>query len=166
MAAFLVYNELKEIKGVKRLLKQKSVLPVVEQQRIMDSWLDHRLKVLLPKLMQESGIDMWIVLAREYNEDPVYLSLIPYLQRTASRLSGLVFYLDVNKGLECLSISRPNPNLEKYYKGMWDSKVEDQWQCLKRIIDERNPQKIGINTSPTFALADGLSLRKPFLVKS
>ncbi|QNO15488.1 M24 family metallopeptidase [Alkalicella caledoniensis] len=107
--------------------------------------------------MKRTGIDMWVVLAREYNEDPVYKTLIPYLQRTASRLSGLVFYLDSSDVLECLSISRPSPTLEKFYKGMWDSNTESQWESLNRIISERNPKNIGINTSKDYALADGLS---------
>ena len=136
---------------------EKKLLPVKQQQLIMDGWLKDRLENILPGIMKRADIDMWVVLAREYNEDPVFLTLIPYLQRTASRLSGLVFYLDPKDKLQCLSISRPSITLETLYAGMWDIKEETQWECLRRIIAEKNPNKIGINMSKDYALADGLT---------
>lgn len=107
--------------------------------------------------MKRENIDMWIVLAREYNEDPVFRTLTPALIRTASRLSCLIFSLNNNNELEALSISRPNPIFEKIYKSVWNPDKETQWECLRRIVSELNPKKIGINISDSFALADGLT---------
>ena len=39
--------------------------------------LTERLETLLPRLLAEAGLDMWIVLNREYAEDPVYFTLVP-----------------------------------------------------------------------------------------
>ncbi|HEY0061498.1 MAG TPA: M24 family metallopeptidase [Telluria sp.] len=42
-------------------------------------------------------------------------------------------------------------------KGAWDSKrFPDQWDALADLIKTRKPARIGINTSPDFAHADGL----------
>lgn len=57
-----------------------SILPLKEQYGITDGWLKYRLENVLSQLMKRESIDMWIILAREYNEDPVYLTLIPALR--------------------------------------------------------------------------------------
>ncbi len=133
------------------------IFSVKEQCRLMDQWLEQRLKTLLPRLMKRASIDMWVVLSQEYNEDPVFCTLMPALQKTASRLSGLVFYMDSESELECLSLGRKNIQVERIYKGCWESDKETQWECLKRIVDKRKPNRIGINISKAFALSDGLS---------
>lgn len=133
------------------------ILPLKEQYEKIDSRLRERLHVILPELMKRNGLDMWVVMAREYNEDPVYLSLVPKLERTAARLSCLVFSLNENGEFKCLSLCRQNPSIEKYYERAWDQKNETQWEALKRIITEKNPEKIGVNISEGFAMADGLT---------
>ncbi|MGE5631643.1 MAG: hypothetical protein ACM3TR_11175 [Caulobacteraceae bacterium] len=102
----------------------KDVLPLREQYNMTDGWLLFRLKNVLPRIMKREAIDMWIVIAREYNEDPVFITLIPALARTASRMSCLVFYVDGAGELECLSLCRPNGLLERFYKRSWDGKTE------------------------------------------
>ena len=52
--------------------------------------LEERLDALLPTLMRETGVDMWLVIAREYNDDPVFLSLVPKPRFTARRTTMLV----------------------------------------------------------------------------
>ncbi len=133
------------------------ILPLKAQYEVMDKILEFRLKNVLPHLMERTQIDMWIVMAREYNEDPVFMTLIPAIEKAASRLSCLVFFLDETKNVECLSLCRPNPSLEKHYKREWNNNAEIQWECVKRIVESRNPNKIGINVSKNFALADGLT---------
>lgn len=133
------------------------ILPLKNQYEIMDKILEFRLKNILPELMRKAQIDMWIVAAREYNEDPVFRTLIPAIEKTASRLSCLLFFLDDNTNVECLSICRPNLNIEKAYKREWNHKNETQWECVKRIVETRNPKKIGVNSSKNFALADGIT---------
>lgn len=133
------------------------IMSIKEQFNKTDGWLKERLDTLLPQIMKRENIDMWIILAREYNEDPVFLTLIPALQRTASRLSCLVFWLGGEGDVECLNLGRPNPLLNTLYKQAWNPKHETQWQCIRRIADERRPKTIAINVSQTFALADGLT---------
>lgn len=133
------------------------IIPLMEQYVKMDQWLQERLESILPELMMQHKIDMWVIVNREYNEDPIYLTLVPALEKTASRLSCLAFHIDAERKFHALSFSRPNPSIEKYYKRAWDGTIETQWEGLRRFIHTEKPEKIGVNTSDTFALADGLT---------
>lgn len=68
------------------------VLPVREQARVVNAWLEKRLEVILPEIMRREGVDMWLVICQEYNEDPVFLTLVPFEHLSARRLSMLVFF--------------------------------------------------------------------------
>jgi hypothetical protein len=39
-------------------------------------WLEQRLRTVLPALMRKHGVDAWVIPMREYNEDPVFSSLV------------------------------------------------------------------------------------------
>lgn len=70
----------------------------------MNTWLKWRLDNIVPMLMRREGIDMWLVINREYNEDPVYLSTVPEPHMAASRTSILIFRgRGEDKGVERLS---------------------------------------------------------------
>jgi len=53
------------------------VLPLREQAKIIDEVIDDRLNNLLPQLMERTGIDMWVMITREYNEDPIVKTMLP-----------------------------------------------------------------------------------------
>ncbi|MCJ7644706.1 MAG: Xaa-Pro aminopeptidase, partial [Candidatus Aminicenantes bacterium] len=55
-----------------------AVLGLKDQARVVDSWLKVRLDTVLPELMRREKFDMWLVVCEEYNEDPVYLTLVPF----------------------------------------------------------------------------------------
>ena len=125
--------------------------PVIQNQL-----LEERLNGLLPTLMRESQIDMWIVIAREYNDDPVFLSLAPKPRFTARRTTMLVFFDREEEGLERLTVSRYP--LGSLYEAAWEGgDLEAQWQRLAEIVATRNPRKIGVNVSDMWPVADGLS---------
>lgn len=119
--------------------------------------LKDRLENLLPSLMRETGIDMWLVINREYMEDPVYLTLVPEPVFAARRTTMLVFFdRGAEKGVERLTVSRYD--LGSYYESAWEGGPdEEQWKRLAAVIKERNPKKIGINTSRHWAFGDGLT---------
>ena len=69
--------------------------------------LKERLDTLLPQLMRETGIDAWLVIAREYNDDPVYRSLAPEPSFTARRTTMLLFHdRGPDKGVDRITVSR------------------------------------------------------------
>lgn len=120
---------------------------------VWNRWLERRLDVVLPEIMDREGFDMWIVIAREGNDDPVIPTLLPEPMRSARRRTILVFFR-TDEGLERLSLVR---YARGPYTAVWNPEEEGQWECLGRVVAERDPDKIGINISETYALADGLT---------
>ena len=140
------------------MLYRNKILPLSKQADVRNDWLSYRLENILPALMKRTGIDMWIVIAREYNEDPVMPSLFPAPVMTASRLTGLIFYLDETGKAECFSLyPEESGMLTPFYTPVWKKGSETQWERLRALIDEKKPNRIGINSSENRALADGLS---------
>jgi Xaa-Pro aminopeptidase len=133
-----------------------AVEPHERRPLIQNELLQERLDVLLPSLMRESGIDMWLVIAREYNDDPVFLSLVPKPRFTARRTTMLVFFDRGESGIERLTVSRYP--LGAMYQPAWEGgDLDAQWKRLAEVIAERNPQTIAVNTSDTWPVADGIS---------
>lgn len=133
------------------------VLSMQKRAEVIDAWLEERVKTVLPDIMKRSGIDMWVIIAREYNEDPVIKTLLPATWQSARRTTILVAY-DPGDGkpLQTFGISRYNTG--NIFKTLWKKEEQpDQWKALADMIKSKKPKKIGINKSRDFALADGLS---------
>jgi len=132
----------------------KKILPLRDRMTIYNEWLMKKLETMLPGYMDETGIDMWLVIAREYNEDPVIMSLLPEPNLYARRRTILMFHRKP-EGVERSAVYRYG--FGDFYKGVWDPDKEEQYECLARLIREKDPEKIGINVSNTFAFGDGLT---------
>jgi Xaa-Pro aminopeptidase len=132
------------------------ILSQREQARVVDEILAERFNNLLPQLMEKNSIDMWVVISREYNEDPVLKTMLPATWLSARRRTILVFYNNPQKKVfEKLAIARYN--VGDHIKASWDLQNHpDQWDALMNIISTRNPEKIGINISKNYGHADGL----------
>jgi Xaa-Pro aminopeptidase len=133
-----------------------AIEPYENRPVLENAIIEERLDTLLPGLMRESGIDMWLVIAREYNDDPVFMSLVPKPRFTARRTTILVFFDRGERGVERLTVSRYP--LGSLYEAAWEGdNLSAQWARLGEVVRERNPQRIAINTSDTWSVADGLS---------
>src|SRR5687767_14924808 len=89
------------------LFAQPAVLPERARPEAVNAMLKDRLDNLLPTLMRETGIDMWVVINREYAEDPVYLTLVPDPVFAARRTTMLLFFdRGGDKGVERLTVNR------------------------------------------------------------
>ena len=134
------------------------VIPLREQAKVIDEILADRFNNLLPVLMERNGIDLWIVVSREYNEDPVIRTMLPATWISARRRTILVFYNNPEKKqFEKLAIARYN--VGENIKAEWDmTKFPNQLDALMNLITTRNPKKIGINTSTHHNQADGLDV--------
>ncbi|WP_138431675.1 M24 family metallopeptidase [Fodinibius saliphilus] len=131
------------------------ILSMQERAEVQNNWLEYRLNNVVPKLMHRENIDMWIIDAREYNEDPVVKTMLPATWQSARRRTILIFW-DNGETVKRLAVARYD--IGEFFKTAWDkSKQPNQWQRLADIIKERDPQKIALNYSSTFALADGIS---------
>lgn len=128
-----------------------------EQAEIRDRWLGERLETIVPALMRENGIDMWILVAREYMEDPVVSTMLNATSLRARRRTILVFFDPGDgKGLERITVSRYG--LGEFFQSAWVPEDQpDQWARLAEIVAERDPEKIALNVSSLSAFADGLT---------
>lgn len=150
-----------------------------EQADIQQRWLAQRLTTVLPALMRKHGVDAWVIPMREYNEDPVFSSLVSPTTFAARRRTIYLFFD------RCAASGRTDPGdgscVERIafggtsQGGLYEARRamkaveadvggrqaelwgDEQWQVLKASLDERNPRVIAINTSRTFAFTDGLS---------
>lgn len=134
-----------------------AVLPQRDRPAPINRMLQQRLETLLPGLMREVGIDMWVVVNREYAEDPVFFSLAPAPVYAARRTTMLVFFdRGEEEGVERLTVNRyPYGSL---YEPAWEGgDLDAQWEGLANVIVERDPKKIGVNVSRHWPVADGLT---------
>ena len=118
--------------------------------------LTERLENLLPVLMAEAELDLWLVLNREYAEDPVYFTLVPQPSFAARRTTMLVFHRQDDDSVDRLTVNRYP--LGGPYEAAWSGgSLDEQWAALGELIAERDPARIGINVSATWSEADGLT---------
>src|SRR5690349_21672322 len=152
-----------------------------EQAHRQQRWLQHRLTNVLPALMHKHGIDMWVVPMREYNEDPVFSSLVSPTTFAARRRTIYVFFdpcangrKPTNGNCDVERIALGGTSQGGVFKAVRSTKAaagpaggkaqnnaelwgDEQWSVLKQVIVERNPKVIGVDVSRTFAFTDGLS---------
>jgi len=135
-----------------------SILPIREQERVKDVWLGERLDTVLKESMIISGLDMWVVVSKEYNEDPVMKTLYPAANDSSRRQTILVFcHNKEHDSVERYAICAPHPALRAFYQFYWKRQEETQWESLRRLMDEKNPAAIGVNRSGHIPVSDGLT---------
>jgi hypothetical protein len=169
-----------------------------EQADVQQRWLTRRMLIVLPMVMRKHGAEMWVVPMREYNEDPVFSSIVSPTTFAARRRTIYVFYdqcakpgvREAIRAWETLPLPRDNSRaprgcaVERIALGgtsqggvfsavrstkpaagpagaqsqrqaeLWG---DEQWQVLKKVVEERKPRTINIDVSRTFAFSDGLS---------
>ena len=145
--------------GPARAQRTPAVLDLQRQAAAYDAWLAARFDRLLPEIMRREKIDLWLIICEEYNEDPVYLSLVPFTSLSARRLTMLaMFDRGGEKGVERFGVNRYR--IGELFPTIWKAEEEDQWQALAKAIKARDPKRIGIDESDVFAFGDGLPASK------
>ena len=140
--------------------------PLREQAEEQQRWLEERVTRVLPDLMREYGVEMWIVSQREYAEDPVFFAITSPTTFAARRRSIYVFHdRGPELGVERLALGgttqgglytiyrseRPAPTGEE--AELWG---DEQWRLFRELIEERDPENIVLNIHEEHAFADGL----------
>jgi Xaa-Pro aminopeptidase len=149
-----------------------------EQAALQQRWLARRLNDVLPALLRKHDVDAWVVPMREYNEDPVFSSLVSpetfaarrrtiyaFFDRcvrdrtvagtpaSACRTERLALGGTSQGGLyEAVRATKPAPT-----GGTAELWGDEQWQVLAGVLRERAPRRIAVDVSRTFAFSDGLS---------
>jgi hypothetical protein len=133
------------------------ILPLKDRDRYMDRVLHERLHTILPKVMEENNIDMWMIIGREYNEDPVISTFFPSAIDSSRRLTIFIFQRNAEGAIMRL-VLHPNPAFQPFYQNVWNHREETQWECAARIIKERNPAEVAVNMGGLHAVSDGLTV--------
>jgi Xaa-Pro aminopeptidase len=154
--------------GAQQAVPERPLGTLREQAEIQQRWLTQRLEAVLPRLMREHGVDLWIVSMREYNEDPVFRALVSPTTFYARRRTIYVFFdRGPERGVERLALGGSSQGglyqaireTERAPDGrqreLWG---KAQWDLLARVVRERTPRKIALNISQTHAFADGLTV--------
>ena len=141
-----------------------SLLPSLrEQATIQQQWLTMRLERILPRLMRENNVQMWIIDMREYNEDPVFSSMVSATTFSARRRSIYVFFdQGPEKGVERLALGGSSQG--GLFVAYRDTSLKNaelwgdlQWNTLAKVVADRHPKTISVDISNTHAFSDGLS---------
>jgi hypothetical protein len=134
---------------------QQKILALRQQAEVKNHWLRDRLDHLIPMLMARENIDLWLIVCREYNEDPVIMTMLPAPAMAARRRTILAFSRKADGRTQRFSIDRYGHG--DFYQSLWDPTKESQWDCLARVIQELDPKSIGLNFSSQDAFGDGLT---------
>jgi hypothetical protein len=139
-------------------ISEAQILSVQKQAMTINEVLSDRIENLLPKLMDEANIDCWLIISKEYNEDPILKTFLPAEWLSARRTTMLLFYRDrKNNSLNSYAIARYQ--VGKNIQAAWNPEKEpNQWLALSKLIDSLNPNQIAINTSNDYGHADGLHM--------
>ncbi|WP_261320530.1 M24 family metallopeptidase [Qipengyuania aquimaris] len=135
-----------------------TILPLKERAEVVDRILAERLETVIPAIMREQGIDMWLLMSREYFEEPVLATMLDAQSFHARRRTILIFF-DPGDGqpVERLTVSRYG--LADLFEPSWAPEEEpDQWKAVADIIAARDPDKIAINYSDATRFGDGMTL--------
>ena len=141
-----------------------------EQADLQQGWLAERLDAFLAPLMRRDSIDMWIMPMREYAEDPVFTALAGPTTFAARRRTIYVFFdRGDGGGIERLALGGSSQGgvftvLRAEGIAAAGARVQraelwgdEQWRLLRRIVDQRKPRRIAVNTSRVFAFSDGIT---------
>lgn len=133
------------------------ILPPRERAEVIDRLLAERLDTLIPQLMREEGVSLWLLMAREYFEEPVIATMLDANSFHARRRTILIFH-DPGNGepIERLTVSRYG--LAGLFEPAWDpAEQPDQWKAVADIIAARDPANIAINVSDATRFGDGMT---------
>jgi Metallopeptidase family M24 len=144
--------------------------PLREQAEEIRSWNRIRMEKVLPALMREYGVDMWVLSMREYAEDPVFWSIKDPTTFAARRRSIFVLYdRGPEEGIERLALGGGSQggmftafrSTRTTTSGATGATVgelvgDEQWQLFRELVEDRDPSNIVINIDEVQAFSDGL----------
>jgi Xaa-Pro aminopeptidase len=137
------------------------ILSERERARVFNEILEWRLDHILPEIMRREGIDLWLVINFEYNEDPVYMSLVAKPAFYARRLSILLFH-DSPEGFKKLTANwHGNSSCGPMYTNIFTDRskgANHQYTVVAEYVKKHSPKKIGINTAYHWDYHDDFSL--------
>ena len=125
-----------------------AILSLRGQADLHDAWLSRRAETILPELMRRAGVDTWLLISREYNEDPVLETMLPSTWMGARRTTMLLIH-DPGEGRQLETMAVARYAVGDLFQSAWDPESQpDQWKRLVELLEERDPESIAINRKP------------------
>lgn len=138
-----------------------------DQAALQQRWLEERLVTVLPRLMREHGVEMWVVPMREYNEDPVFRALVSPTTFAARRRTIYIFHdRGPQHGVDRIALGGTSQGgLYEAVRGTQETSDgrrqelwgPDQWRLFADVVRERDPGNIAVNISHGLNFSDGLA---------
>jgi hypothetical protein len=125
---------------VELMHKQFDIPSRRKQAEWRSKWIAERVNGILPGLMDENGVEFWVVSQKEYGEDTCWRALTPATQQAARRRSVIVFKRTAD-GVE-----------QRIFVGFWES----TWEEVREFLCSGGGD-IAVNRSKTSAFADGMA---------
>jgi Xaa-Pro aminopeptidase len=139
-----------------------NILSQRRQAEVYNEILSWRLDNILPQIMRREGIDLWLVICFEYDEDPVFMSLTSRPRMSARRLSILLFH-DAPDGFKKLTASwhgasAAGPMYTSIFTPEYRKQgANAQFTAVADYIKKADPKKIGINYAEHWDYFDDFS---------
>jgi len=126
----------------------------------MNQIRQEKFDLVLPEVMRENNVDMWITVNREGHEDP----LTDDFGRGYVGDYGYYIFTDRDYGYYIFT-DRGDGRIERAILGVGTALVEENGAYdiigdsaeLREFVEERNPQTIALNYARNIGAADGLS---------
>lgn len=141
-----------------------------ERFAIQRDAIAEKLETSLLPAMRNHGIDMWIVLDRENNEEPLHTELGGGF---AGVRGAFIFHDDGSDAVEKIYYSSHAQPENSVITQIYDETLyygyspEGLTPHLRQAVHDRDPARIGVNTSHTLPEADGLTVGlRNFLVET
>lgn len=132
------------------------LLTMREQQVVRQRWLQTRLDSMLLPMMRRHRVAMWIVVNEEFHPDPVTAHIAPPIPYQGRR----DFFIFTDRGtekLERLALVRyPEEQLRGFFEVL-NPPGSAIAATLRKIVDERQPKTIAVNTGGTRGATTGLT---------
>ena len=132
-------------------------------QRLMHEW-DVKLEKMelhLQASMRRTGIDMWIIMSREFNVDPMLQMFGDYgISGWYGHRNAYIFF-DPGNNLpleRTLLGTHQSGRMREFFPTIISYGQEGLKPHLADFIKDRNPKKIAINRSRTVSMADGITV--------
>ena len=122
-----------------------AILSMKERAAFIDKITELRVNTLMPSLMKQHNTDMWLLISREYNEDPILKTMLPATWLSARRTTILLFALNKQGGVDAYAIAPYK--IGNVFKKGWDKQTQpSQWEALNTLIEQYKPRNIALNT--------------------
>lgn len=131
-------------------------------QRLMHEWEVklEKMQLHLQPAMRRAGVDMWIIMSREFNLDPMLQMFGDYgISGWYGHRNAYVFF-DPGEGqpLERVLIgTHQSGRMKEFFPTVVSYGEEGLKPHLREYVHSRDPRRIAINRSRTVAMADGIT---------